>query len=171
MVGISGIRPLSIAPATRARVVRNVLQDFVSTAPQAREPCSQSQMLAAYLNALGSLCRHILQRYMHHGNRHLLARPMSPHPKLNAALCRRTVKSIAHASEHGVARQRTLLPRRPLGLWPEVCPCSPSLAPSKHRLPLCSGPAQLSRAGRENMAMSWPCTERARAADCNARSP
>jgi hypothetical protein len=35
-----------------------------------------------YLNALRPLRSHILQRYLHRGNRYLLARSMSPDPSL-----------------------------------------------------------------------------------------
>ncbi|CAA9574017.1 Mobile element protein, partial [uncultured Synechococcales cyanobacterium] len=36
----------------------------------------KAKRLAAYLNALRPLCPHILQRYLHRGNRYLLARSM-----------------------------------------------------------------------------------------------
>jgi hypothetical protein len=64
----------------QALVARNVLQDFVSTAPQGREYVRKAKRLAAYLNALRPLRPHILQRYLHRGNRYLLGRSMSPDP-------------------------------------------------------------------------------------------
>ena len=60
--------------ASQAPVARNILQDFVSTAPQGREYVRKAKRLA-YLNALRPLRPHILQRYLHRGNRDLLARP------------------------------------------------------------------------------------------------
>jgi hypothetical protein len=68
--------------ASQAPVARNVLQDLVSTAPQGREHVRKAKRLAAYLNALRPLRLHILQRYLHRGNRYLLAQSMSPDPKL-----------------------------------------------------------------------------------------
>jgi hypothetical protein len=41
--------------ASQAPVARNILQDFVSTAPQGREYVRKAKRLAAYLNALRSL--------------------------------------------------------------------------------------------------------------------
>ncbi len=75
-----GITPC-IPPASQAPVARNILQDFVSTAPQGREYVRTAKRLAAYLNALRPLRPHILQRYLHRGNRYLLARSMSPDPR------------------------------------------------------------------------------------------
>ena len=66
--------------ASQAPVARNILQDFVSTAPQGREYVRKTKRLAAYLNALRPLRPHILQRYLRRGNRYLLARSMSPDP-------------------------------------------------------------------------------------------
>src|SRR5712675_1898710 len=66
--------------ASQATVARNILQDFVSTAPQGREYVRKAKRLAAYLNALRPLRSHILQRYLPRGNRYLLARSMSPDP-------------------------------------------------------------------------------------------
>jgi hypothetical protein len=66
--------------ASQAPVARNLLQDFVSTAPQGREHVRKAKRPTAYLNALRPLRPHILQRYLHRGNRYLLARSMSPEP-------------------------------------------------------------------------------------------
>ena len=57
--------------ASQAPVARNILQDSVSTAPQGREHVRKAKRLAAYLNALRPLRPHILQRYLHRGNRYL----------------------------------------------------------------------------------------------------
>jgi|GEM_PF-2139247 len=46
--------------------------------------CRKAKRLAAYLNALRPLRPHILQRYLHRGNRYLLARSMSPDPRARA---------------------------------------------------------------------------------------
>jgi IS5 family transposase len=56
---------------------------IVSAAPQSREHVRKAKRLAAYLNALRPLRPHILQRYLHRGNRYLLARSMSPDPSHN----------------------------------------------------------------------------------------
>jgi hypothetical protein len=66
---------LSPAAASRPRAKRR------STAPQGREYVRKAKRLAAYLNALRPLRPHILQRYLHRGNRDLLARSMSPDPR------------------------------------------------------------------------------------------
>ena len=49
---------------------------------QGREHVRKAKRLAAYLNALRPLRPHILQRYLHRGNRYLLARSMSPDPSV-----------------------------------------------------------------------------------------
>src|SRR6267142_1938550 len=74
--------------ANQAPVARNILQDFVSTAPQGREYVRKAKRLAAYLNALRPLRPHILRRYLHRGNCYLLARSMSPDPSSMSALQR-----------------------------------------------------------------------------------
>jgi hypothetical protein len=63
---------------------RNILQDFVPTAPQGREHVRKAKRLAAHLNALRPLRPHVLQRYLHHGTRYPLARPMSPDPSFRS---------------------------------------------------------------------------------------
>ena len=78
-----GITPCN-STASQAPVARNILQDLVSTAPQGREHVRKAKRLAAYLNALRPLRPHILQRHLHRGNRYLLARSMSPDPRLSA---------------------------------------------------------------------------------------
>jgi hypothetical protein len=55
------------------------LHSTASQAPVARN-IRKAKRLAAYLNALRPLRPHILQRYLHRGNRYLLARSMSPDP-------------------------------------------------------------------------------------------
>jgi hypothetical protein len=76
----------SAPTASKAPVGRNVLQDLVSTAAQGREHVRIAKRLAAYLNALRPLCLHmclhILQRYLHRGDRYPLARSMSPDPNV-----------------------------------------------------------------------------------------
>jgi len=52
--------------ASQAPVTRNILQDFVSTAPQGREYVRKAKRLAAYLNALRPLRPHIFS-YLHRG--------------------------------------------------------------------------------------------------------
>ena len=64
--GITSLR----STASQAPVTRNILQDSVSTAPQGREYVRQAKRLTAYLNALRPLRPHILQRYLHRGNRY-----------------------------------------------------------------------------------------------------
>jgi hypothetical protein len=54
--------------ASQVPVARNILQDFVSTAPEGREYVRKAKRLAAYLNALRPLRPRILQRYLHRGN-------------------------------------------------------------------------------------------------------
>jgi hypothetical protein len=87
--------------ASQAPVARNILQDFVSTAPQGREYVRKTKRLAAYLNALRPLRPHILQRYLHRGNRYLLARSMSPDPSIDDSGLSRSSFCVSAAKQNG----------------------------------------------------------------------
>ena len=112
-----------------APVARNILQDFVSTAPQGREYVRKAKRLAAYLNALRPLRPHILQRYLHRGNRYLLARSMSPDPnpaelRPSCFVARSNIPSSAH-----------LLRGRSRSLGRRLASASPTL------MRICRGPS------------------------------
>ena len=72
-----------ITPCIPPRAKRRSPATYCKTLYRQRhkvENVRKAKRLAAYLNALRPLRPHILQRYLHRGNRYLLARSMSPDP-------------------------------------------------------------------------------------------
>jgi transposase len=76
-----GITPC-IPPRAKRRLPATYCKTLYRQRPQGREYVRKAKRLTAYLNALRPLRPHILQRYLHRGNCYLLARSMSPDPRL-----------------------------------------------------------------------------------------
>src|SRR6267378_4846756 len=78
-----------------------VASSRIGGSTEGREHVRKAKRLAAYLNALRPLRLHILRRYLHRGNRYLLARSMSPDPnpaelRPSCFVARSNIPSSAH---------------------------------------------------------------------------